>query len=138
MDRKVISLANERADDNEELDASYQLYYVRGRMIRHTETRAHSPRYFTNQGRVTSKNAGAANMAVATPALKAYLISGSINRAPSSQNDCFIRPVKDNDARDGVCIVLGACGFTFGNLRISRSFDSMGTNVAANMLCKDI
>jgi hypothetical protein len=40
-----------------------------------TEIKAHSPRYSMNVGRVASKNAGAASMAVAAPVLTAYLTS---------------------------------------------------------------
>ena len=80
-----------------------------------TEINAHSPRYSINNGLVTSKNAGAASIPVAIPTLMAYFTSDSFSLEPMVHKACFARPIKVSWERDGVWIVLGACGWTFGN-----------------------
>jgi hypothetical protein len=85
-----------------------------------TEMSAHSPRYSTNNGRVASKKAGEASIAVATPALKAYLRSGFFN-VPHAQEVCFSRPKENKEDRAGVWVVSGACGRTVARLAAFRS-----------------
>lgn len=84
-------------------------------ILRRTEIKAHSPLYSTKIGRVLSKNAGDASMAVAIPALIAYFMSCCFMRAPNAHSDCFTRPMNVRFSRAGVWIVFGACGVTFGN-----------------------
>ena len=62
-------------------------------ILRRTEIKAHSPLYSTKIGRVLSKNAGDASMAVAIPALIAYFMSCCFMRAPNAHSDCFTRPM---------------------------------------------
>ena len=59
-------------------------------------------------GRVASKNAGAASMAVAMPALIANFRLRSLKAPPIVQIVCLMRPQEVRPDLAGVCIVLGA------------------------------
>ena len=67
-----------------------------------TEISAHSPLYSVKMGRVASKNAGAANIAVAIPAFMANLIFRSLNAPPIAQILCLTRPTKVKSDLAGV------------------------------------
>lgn len=79
-----------------------------------TEINAHSPLYSVKIGRVVFMNAGAANTAVAIPTFTAYLISGSLNRPPTTQSVCLTFPQKVRVDLSGVSTVFGACGRILG------------------------
>jgi hypothetical protein len=85
-----------------------------GDMTTKKDIKAHSPRYSMNIGRVASRNAGVASIAVAIPALSANFKSRSFMREPSAHNVCFTLPKGVKLDHDGVCIVSGACGRIFG------------------------
>lgn len=70
--------------------------------MKRTEIRAHSPLYSVNTGRVASKNAGAASIAVAIPVLIACFASCSFNLSVMAHIDCPIRPKNDKSFRAGV------------------------------------
>ena len=59
-------------------------------------------------------NAGAANIARAIPTFTAYLISGCLNRSPTTQSVCFTLPQKVRVDLLGVSTVFGACGRILG------------------------
>jgi hypothetical protein len=73
-----------------------------GEMTTKKDIKAHSPRYSTNVGLVASMKAGAASIAVAMPALKAYFKSLCLSLAPRAQSDCFARPMDVSLERAGV------------------------------------
>lgn len=90
-------------------------------------------------GRVASKKAGAASMAVAMPALIAYFMSLSPSLSPIDHKLCFARPIKVSLLRGGVCMVLGACGRTFGKEGcVCRSRLSLIIYAAINVVKRSI
>ena len=103
-----------------------------------TEINAHSPRYSTKSGRVTSKNAGAASIAVAIPALIAYFMSFSRNRAPNAQTDCPTRSTNDKSRRAGVCFVFGACGVILGNVTVLCAGSGRKNSAAAGRVSGEV
>lgn len=64
-------------------------------------------------------------MAVAMPALNAYLVSRSANLFPTSHRVCLTRPTNGSLFLGGVWIVLGAWGRTLGNDATGRRWSGI-------------
>ena len=83
-----------------------------------------------NNGRVVSKNAGAASKAVAVPALTAKRTFLSLSKPPICQTVCPIRSNGESSVFGRVNNVFGACGRTFGKSACRRRVEYGVTKVA--------